>query len=87
MLVGRSGKHFVAGIHWPGNAAAAHSFREDKGTLHRDRCLLLRRRTSPRLAAQSGFSQEATMDTNTLLIILVILFVLGGGFYGRGRWY
>jgi hypothetical protein len=48
----------------------------------------------------SGFNTEAqkksapfsarrnTMDTNTLLIILLVLFVLGGGgLYGRGRWY
>jgi len=28
------------------------------------------------------------MDTNTLLIIIVVIFLLGGfGFYGRGRWY
>jgi hypothetical protein len=27
------------------------------------------------------------MDTNTLLIILIVLVVLGGGFYGRGRWF
>jgi hypothetical protein len=29
-----------------------------------------------------------TMDTNTLLIILVVIFLFGGfGFYGRGRWF
>ena len=28
------------------------------------------------------------MDTNTLLIILVVIFLCGGfGFYGRGRWF
>ena len=28
------------------------------------------------------------MDTNTLLIILVVIFLFGGfGFYGRGRWF
>ena len=35
------------------------------------------------------YSQRSViMDTNTLLVILVVIFVLGGfGFYGRGRWY
>ena len=34
-------------------------------------------------------TQETTaMDTNTLLIILVVIFLFGGfGFYGRGRWF
>jgi len=34
-------------------------------------------------------TQESTiMDTNTLLIILVVIFLFGGfGFYGRGRWF
>jgi len=28
------------------------------------------------------------MDTNTLLIIIVVIFLCGGfGFYGRGRWF
>jgi len=28
------------------------------------------------------------MDTNTLLIIIVVIFLFGGfGWYGRGRWY
>jgi hypothetical protein len=28
------------------------------------------------------------MDTNTLLIIVVVIFLFGGfGWYGRGRWY
>ena len=32
--------------------------------------------------------ETAVMDTNTLLIIIVVIFLLGGfGFYGRGRWY
>ena len=32
--------------------------------------------------------RSVIMDTNTLLVILVVIFVLGGfGFYGRGRWY
>jgi hypothetical protein len=31
---------------------------------------------------------EYVMDTNTLLIILVVIFLFGGfGFYGRGRWF
>ncbi len=34
-------------------------------------------------------TQESTaMDTNTLLIIVVVIFLCGGfGFYGRGRWF
>jgi hypothetical protein len=29
-----------------------------------------------------------TIDTNTLLIILVVIFLFGGfGYYGRGRWF
>jgi hypothetical protein len=33
-------------------------------------------------------SESAAMDTNTLLIILVVIFLFGGfGFYGRGRWF
>jgi hypothetical protein len=32
--------------------------------------------------------ESTTMDTNTLLIILVVIFLFGGfGFYGRGRWF
>jgi len=28
------------------------------------------------------------MDTNTLLIIVVLIFLFGGfGYYGRGRWF
>jgi hypothetical protein len=28
------------------------------------------------------------MDTNTLLIIVVVIFLFGGfGYYGRGRWF
>jgi hypothetical protein len=28
------------------------------------------------------------MDTNTLLIIVIVIFLCGGfGFYGRGRWF
>jgi hypothetical protein len=31
---------------------------------------------------------EYVMDTNSLLIILVVIFLFGGfGFYGRGRWF
>jgi hypothetical protein len=31
---------------------------------------------------------ECPMDTNTLLIIVVLIFLFGGfGFYGRGRWF
>jgi hypothetical protein len=33
-------------------------------------------------------SESTAMDTNTLLIILVVIFLFGGfGFYGRGRWF
>ena len=33
-------------------------------------------------------SEAAIMDTNTLLIIVVIIFLFGGfGWYGRGRWF
>jgi hypothetical protein len=34
-------------------------------------------------------TQESTaMDTNTLLINVVVIFLFGGfGFYGRGRWF
>ena len=28
-----------------------------------------------------------TMDITTLLIILAIVLLLGGGWYGRGRWF
>ena len=32
--------------------------------------------------------ETAIMDTNTLLIIVVIIFLFGGfGWYGRGRWF
>jgi hypothetical protein len=32
--------------------------------------------------------ETTTMDTNTLLIILVVIFLFGGfGYYGRGRWF
>ena len=44
--------------------------------------------------AQSNYAvaqktqETTTMDTNTLLIILVVIFLFGGfGFYGRGRWF
>jgi len=30
---------------------------------------------------------EEVMDLTTILIIVLIVFLLGGGFYGRGRWY
>jgi len=31
---------------------------------------------------------STAMDTNTLLIIVVVIFLFGGfGFYGRGRWF
>jgi len=30
---------------------------------------------------------EGDMDSTTILIIVVILLVLGGSWYGRGRWY
>jgi hypothetical protein len=33
-------------------------------------------------------SEIKAMDTNTLLIIVVVIFLFGGfGFYGRGRWF
>jgi hypothetical protein len=31
--------------------------------------------------------KEVSMDITTLLIIVLIVLVLTGGFYGRGRWY
>jgi hypothetical protein len=32
--------------------------------------------------------ESTAMDTNTLLVILVGIFLFGGfGFYGRGRWF
>lgn len=31
--------------------------------------------------------EETYMDITTLLIIVLVLVLLGGGFYGRGRWY
>ena len=32
--------------------------------------------------------KRITMDTNTLLIILLVIFLCGGfGYYGRGRWF
>jgi len=43
-------------------------------------------RTWPRDAAK--FKESTTVDTNTLLIIIVVIFLFGGfGWYGRGRWY
>ena len=30
---------------------------------------------------------RAVMDTTTLLIIVIVLLAIGGGWYGRGRWY
>ena len=41
-----------------------------------------------RCVAWSKFRKGTAMDTNTLLIILVVIFLCGGfGFYGRGRWF
>jgi hypothetical protein len=38
--------------------------------------------------ARIELRKGTAMDTNTLLIILVVIFLCGGfGFYGRGRWY
>jgi hypothetical protein len=38
--------------------------------------------------AATKTSESTAMDTNTLLIILVVIFLFGGfGFYGRGRWF
>jgi hypothetical protein len=38
--------------------------------------------------ARAKTSESTAMDTNTLLIILVVIFLFGGfGFYGRGRWF
>ena len=31
--------------------------------------------------------KESDMDMTTLLIIILLVVFLGGGFYGRGRWY
>jgi hypothetical protein len=40
------------------------------------------------IASRSEKSGNTVMDTNTLLIILVVIFLFGGfGFYGRGRWF
>ena len=40
----------------------------------------------PRVAPKT--QETTTMDTNTILIILVVIFLFGGfGFYGRGRWF
>jgi hypothetical protein len=39
-------------------------------------------------ATRLKLKKGSAMDTNTLLIILVVIFLCGGfGFYGRGRWY
>jgi hypothetical protein len=45
-------------------------------------------RTHSVCAALIKLKKGAAMDTNTLLIILVVIFLCGGfGFYGRGRWF
>jgi len=32
--------------------------------------------------------EKTAMDVNTLLLILLVVFLLGGfGYYGRGRWF
>ena len=31
--------------------------------------------------------KEAQMDLTTILVIVLIVMLLGGGWYGRGRWY
>ena len=40
-------------------------------------------RSNPHWRALIG----ANMDITTLLIIVVVVLFLGGGWYGRGRWY
>ncbi len=48
-----------------------------------------RKNYAEKLSCVAPKTQEGTvMDTNTLLIILVVIFLCGGfGFYGRGRWF
>jgi hypothetical protein len=39
-------------------------------------------------ASRRKLRGDMAMDTNTLLIIVVVIFLFGGfGFYGRGRWF
>ena len=39
-------------------------------------------------AARQRDREIIVMDTNTLLIIIVVIFLFGGvGYYGRGRWF
>jgi hypothetical protein len=39
-------------------------------------------------AAWIKLRKGAAMDTNTLLIIVLVIFLFGGfGYYGRGRWF
>lgn len=45
-------------------------------------------RTNSGAKADIWLRECAAMDTNTLLIILLVIFLCGGfGYYGRGRWY
>jgi putative transposase len=46
--------------------------------------LLAVRAATETVASTRGSPQ---MDITTLLIIVLIVFLLGGGWYGRGRWY
>ena len=32
-------------------------------------------------------TEEIAMDTTAILVIVLLLLFLGGGWYGRGRWY
>jgi hypothetical protein len=39
-------------------------------------------------AARIKLRKGTAMDTNTLLIIVLVIFLFGGfGYYGRGRWF
>ena len=39
-------------------------------------------------AARIKLRKGKEMDTNTLLIIVLVIFLFGGfGYYGRGRWF
>ncbi len=45
-------------------------------------------RTELDRALRRNLMERMAMDTNTLLIILVVIFLFGGvGYYGRGRWF
>jgi hypothetical protein len=63
-------------------------FRGYYGVASSDRINSVRPTRSVYVTSGPKNAGEYVMDTNTLLIILVVIFLFGGfGFYERGRWF